>query len=276
MIDLDATGATFGSLFNASAVSPGTYQFRYLLEGTIGCSSDSATVTVTTVAAPNAGCNGTAGVLLQRTSGLLIDYLGCSPSPGGIWTRPGNHPFSGLQSPDQQPRGLHLSGSGQWSLPGCDATVTVSETLRRMPGTQPPYEVCETDAGFNMTGPERATPRPRAPGPTRTGSRTDPPSQPDWTSQEPISTRSPVGSPVPPDITPPTVVVNDAANAGGDASVTVCSDDPPFPGGPIERHARPGRHLDDPNGDPLLGGTIRRARAPEAPTPIPSRRRTVQ
>ncbi|MCB0790109.1 MAG: hypothetical protein KDB75_12440, partial [Flavobacteriales bacterium] len=59
-IDLDATGATFGSLFNASAVSPGTYQFRYLLEGTIGCSSDSATVTVTTVAAPNAGCNGTA------------------------------------------------------------------------------------------------------------------------------------------------------------------------------------------------------------------------
>ena len=257
-IDLDATGATFGSLFNASAVSPGTYQFRYLLEGTIGCSSDSATVTVTTVAAPNAGCNGTAVFCSNGPPASLINYLGCSPSPGGIWTRPGNHPFSGVYNPATNSPGVYtyrVPGNGP--CPDAIAIVTVSETPAPNAGDPtPPYEVCETDAGFNMTSVLNGNPQ-------TTGTWTDPNGIPHGSTFLPgldipgtyLYTVT-GGFPCPPDITPLTVVVNDAANAGGDASVTVCSDDPPFLlVDQLNGTPDLGGTWTDPNGDPLLGGT---------------------
>lgn len=58
----------------------GVYQFRY----TVG--SCTSIVTVTVVATPNAGCNGTRQLCESSGAVNLFPNLGCSPDTGGTWT----------------------------------------------------------------------------------------------------------------------------------------------------------------------------------------------
>ena len=156
-VDLNATGALNGQFFNATLVAaPGSYQFRYRLIGALGCSSDSATVTVSVTRAANPGCNGSQVFCsTDPTNHQLIGYLGCSPDLiGGQWRRgsPGGTTFNGTYTPSTDDPGVFYYVFNQG--PPCaqvHASVTVSEVPGPNAGSPASVQVCSNDPFFNMT-----------------------------------------------------------------------------------------------------------------------------
>lgn len=150
-IDLDGTGAVFNQFFNATLVSAGTYQFRYRLTGTLSCASDSATATVTVVAAPNAGSSNTISLCSVGPSSSLFPALGGNPSGGGVWTFNGQ-PFSGVFDPVINVTGGYVyTVSGSGPCPNATATVTVNKVAAPNAGISAVATVCTNDGPFNMT-----------------------------------------------------------------------------------------------------------------------------
>lgn len=155
-VDLNATGALNGQFFNATQVAaPGSYQFRYRLIGSLGCASDSATVTVNVTRAANPGCNGTASFCSTNATNIsLIGFLGCSPEIGGQWRRdtPNGTMFSGLYTPTNDDPGTFYYVFNQG--PPCSqvyASVTVSEVVGPEAGDPASVQVCSNDSPFSMT-----------------------------------------------------------------------------------------------------------------------------
>jgi mucin-2 len=90
--DNDASGALSGNIFNAAAVTPGTYHFTYTVTGGVSpCISDAATVTVIVAPIPNAGTF--SGIQSVCTSAGTFD-LGAllnGEQVGGVWTDGANN-----------------------------------------------------------------------------------------------------------------------------------------------------------------------------------------
>jgi len=159
-IDLDATGALTNQFFNASLVPSGSYQFRYRLTGTVSCASDSATATITVVAAPNAGSSNTISLCGNGPATSLFSALGGSPSTGGIWTFNGQ-PFSGVYDPLLNSSGGYLyTVTGTAPCTNASATVTVNEVPAPNAGTSAIRTVCSNDGPFNMTSQLGGSPQP--------------------------------------------------------------------------------------------------------------------
>lgn len=159
-LDLDGTGALTNNFLNAQIVPAGTYLFRYRLGGTVSCASDSALVTLTVVAAPNAGTNGQAITCSNSPAFNLFPYLGGNPQSGGTWTRNGQ-PFSGVYNPlldESGPFVYTVSGSGPCA--NATATVTVNEVVAPNAGTSSTMSVCANGGAFNMTLQLGGTPQP--------------------------------------------------------------------------------------------------------------------
>jgi hypothetical protein len=81
-----ATGLPVGANYDPSAQAPGV--FVYTVPGSGGCPSAQATVTVTEVAAPNAGVNGALSVCANGAATGLFAALGGTPAVGGTWSGP--------------------------------------------------------------------------------------------------------------------------------------------------------------------------------------------
>ncbi len=254
--DLSGTGALSGQFFNASIPGPGVYNFKYKLTGTLSCASDSATVTVTVVAAPNAGCNGSAVFCSNGTAASLFPSLGCSPQSGGTWTRGGN-PVSGNYNPVVDSPGTYTyTVSGTPPCVNVSATVTVSEVAEPNAGCNTQINKCSTDAAFSMRAALNCNP-------SQVGSWTDP----NGVAHGDIFVPGldPPGSyiytvagtfPCSPATATLTITVNTAAFAGNDVSTTVCSNAAPFllfsllTGGPV-----PTGTWKDPLNQPFPSGT---------------------
>lgn len=158
-VDLDATGAVTNQFFNASLVPAGTYQFRYRLTGTVSCASDSATASITVVAAPNAGSSNTIGLCANGPATSLFNALGGSPSSGGVWTFNGQ-PFSGVYDPLLNSSGGYLyTVAGTAPCTNASATVTVSEVPAPDAGISATRTVCSNDGPFNMINQLGGTPQ---------------------------------------------------------------------------------------------------------------------
>lgn len=155
-IDLNATGALTGNLFNATQVAaPGSYQFRYRLTGALSCAADSATVTVNVTLAANPGCPGNA-VFCSTTSQAqnLIDHLGCSPQVGGQWRRnsPNGPTFGGSYTPTiDNPGTFYYVFNQAAPCTTVFASVTVTEVEGPNAGLPNSVQKCSSDAPFNMT-----------------------------------------------------------------------------------------------------------------------------
>jgi hypothetical protein len=83
--DLSGSGALTDSLFDASAVGSGTYNFTYTVSSSNGCSTDSASVALTVDLPANAG--GMAADTLCDTA-MVVDlnnYLDSTADAGGTW-----------------------------------------------------------------------------------------------------------------------------------------------------------------------------------------------
>ncbi|MBL7939988.1 MAG: gliding motility-associated C-terminal domain-containing protein [Flavobacteriales bacterium] len=150
--DISGTGALTGQFFNATLVPGGSYTFKYKLPGTTSCSADSANVTVNVTTAPNAGTNGsTVACSNVTTSFNLFTFLGGNPQTGGIWTR-GATVISNMYTPATDAPGvLTYTVSGTAPCPNATATVTVSEVTASNAGTSASTTVCSNDGAFNMT-----------------------------------------------------------------------------------------------------------------------------
>lgn len=159
-VDMDATGAVTNQFFNASLVPAGTYQFRYRLTGTVSCASDSATATITVVAAPNAGSSNTISLCGNGPATSLFNALGGSPGSGGVWTFNGQ-PFSGVYDPLLNSSGGYLyTVAGTAPCSNASATVTVNEVPAPNAGTSATRTVCSNDGPFNMTNQLGGSPQP--------------------------------------------------------------------------------------------------------------------
>ncbi len=154
-LDDDATGALTGNMFDASAVSTGSYNFTYVVTGTLPCVNDSATVNVTVTAAPDPGTNGTLSVCDTETAVDLITGLGGTPDAGGTWLDDDNTGAigGGFFNASIMPGGTYnftyvLIGAG-----GClndSATVAVTVNEGSNAGTDVSTNACENEIAFDL------------------------------------------------------------------------------------------------------------------------------
>jgi len=228
-IDLPGTGALTNQFFNATLVTSGTYTFRYRLQGILGCDSDSAQVNVTVVAPPNAGTSGTTSTCSNASPFGLFQFLGGSPASGGQWRRgsPTGPPFSGVYNPVlDNPGTFFYIVSGTSPCVNAVSSVTVTETPAPNAGISRSITVCSNDAPFTMTDSLGGDPDPGTWG--IGGQNHSPIFTPGLDIQGIYEYRVTGQFPCLPAQVTLTITVISAADAGGNGSRTVCSDQPEF------------------------------------------------
>lgn len=150
-------GTVVSPFYNASVDAPGTYQFRYVLTGSVGCQSDSSLVSITVIAAPEAGPV-TANVTYCSSGAIaaLMDNLPGAQS-GGQWKKQGQ---PGISTGNYNPPGtgaFDSPGLFYYIVPGnapCGADtarLTVNEVVAPNAGTSVPLTRCILSPAFNMT-----------------------------------------------------------------------------------------------------------------------------
>ncbi len=228
-IDLDATGSVSGNFFNAANVPPGTYNFRYVLGGTLACASDSSQTVVTVVAPPNAGTNGSTITCSNNAPFSLFPFLGGNPQGGGVWRlgSPTGPVVSGIYNPVLDgPNTYYYVVSGTGPCANAVASVQVTEVQEPNAGISDQITVCSNGGAFNMTLQLGGNPQPGQ-----------------WTfNGEPHNNLFVPGlddpgiyvytvqgqPPCGPKVSTLTISVQLAADAGTNGSRTVCSNEPPF------------------------------------------------
>lgn len=154
-LDLGSTGSLNGQFVNATLLTPGSYTFRYRLQGILGCDSDSAQVNLTVIGEPNAGANGSTSICSTSDPVSLFQFLGGSPAAGGVWRRgsPNGPIFSGAYNPAADNSGnFFYVVTGVSPCVNAVASVQVTEVPGANPGQSRSVAICSNDAPFNMTG----------------------------------------------------------------------------------------------------------------------------
>lgn len=150
-IELSGTTAVSGQILNATLVPPGSYQFRYRLNGTVSCQPDSAVVTVNVVGEPNAGTSSSITACSNGSSFNLFGVLGGNPQSGGVW-RCGATTVPNVYNPvTQNPCAFTYTVAGSGPCPNAVATITVTEFLAPNAGTNNTITVCSNSGPFSMT-----------------------------------------------------------------------------------------------------------------------------
>jgi large repetitive protein len=145
--DIDGTGALTGNIFDATLVTPGTYQFTYYVTASAPCVDDSTTITVTVETPLNAGTNAVLDVCSNNGTTDLFTLLG-SANAGGTWSpalASGTGGFNPL---------VDAPGTYMYSLTNSCGTVTSSVvvTVTQAPnaGTNSATNICVIDGVTNL------------------------------------------------------------------------------------------------------------------------------
>lgn len=221
-------GQVVSQFLNATTLTAGqTYQFRYVLSGSVGCASDSAVASVTVAHGRYAGNDATVPLCDNASSTPLFPYLTGAEQPG-TWRKtvpPG--PFSGSYDPaTDNPQVFLYITSNSAPCQNDTARVTVQEVPAPNAGCPPPGNTitrCQNAPAFNLT--QQLNCSPASNGTWRDPSNAvhsstfipgvDPPGN--WTYT--VSGTPPCS----PAITTVTIQIISAANAGLDGDTTVCS-----------------------------------------------------
>lgn len=243
----DPNAVSHGSTFNPLNDPDGVW--TYTVSGPSPCPDAVATLTITKVPPANAG--GNASLTLCSTSAPvdLFTALGGTPTPGGTWTDPNGNAHSGTFDPDTDtPGGYVYSVAGTAPCGMASATVTVTVNPQPVAGVSTSTTVCGNAPPFSLFALLGATAQPG-------GSWTDGNAQPHPATYTPGSSTPgiytytiPALAPCVPAVATVEVIQVAPANAGGPASIAVCSSDAPF----VMTNALAGSP--DPNGqwfDPL-------------------------
>lgn len=138
----DPNGQVFGGTFTPGSSPDGAYAY------TVGtgppCGTVSATVTMSTELAPDAGTNGALTLCAAGGPTDLFTTLGASAQPGGTWTDQNGAVFSGTYDPV-----LNGPGSYTYTVPGgpacadASATVQVTEVNQPNAGIDAVVDLCD-------------------------------------------------------------------------------------------------------------------------------------
>lgn len=217
--------AHVGQNFNPASDPAGIW--TYTVPGTGPCANATATLTITVRQAPNAGTNGSVTVCSTDAQFALIDELGGTPDVNGTWTAPGGTAFGGTFNP-----GVHAGGVYTYTVPGqapCAAAVsTVTVTVNQAPnaGGNVSISKCSNDATFSLFNTLSGGPQPGGTwsGPSATTGNFNP-----ATMLPGVYTYTVNGTaPCAPASASVTVSVSTAPDAGGNATVNVCSNGAAF------------------------------------------------
>ena len=228
------------STFDPSSDPGGVY--TYTVAGGV-CADATAILTITKVNAADAGSDASLTLCSSDAPTALIDILGGTPAAGGTWTGPsGAH--SGTFDPAIDPPGAYtyvVTGTS----PCTNDSATVTVTVNQLPdaGTNGSITVCGDQPAFSLFGELGGSPDGGGAW-TGPGGGAVPANYTPGTSVPGVYTYTVLGQPPCPSATA-TVTVSQVApaNAGSNASITVCSDDAVFP---LIAHL---------NGNPSAGGT---------------------
>ncbi len=115
------------------------------------CANATSTATVTYLPAPNAGVNANLALCANAAPSSLMSALGGTPDTGGTWTAPGGGPFSGnYDAAIDVPGAYTYTVAPGGGCPPASATVTVSETLPPVPGTDGTATFCSNGGVQNL------------------------------------------------------------------------------------------------------------------------------
>lgn len=209
--------------FQPGVDQPGVY--TYTVTGQSPCDPSTATVTVTVNPAPNAGTSTSVVKCSNEPVFSLFAQLGGTPQSGGTWTGP-DGPATANFDPASSTPGLYTYTVN--GLPPCaPAVATVNVTVIQAPdaGTNGTHTVCSTGASFSLFS--RLGGTPDAGGTWTFGGSPVSNTFVPGTSPAGVYTYTVAGTaPCANATATVTVTVVQAANAGTNGSVTLCSNSP--------------------------------------------------
>ncbi|MBK9194101.1 MAG: gliding motility-associated C-terminal domain-containing protein [Flavobacteriales bacterium] len=221
----DAFGNVVPGIFDP-AVDPGG-TFTYSLIGAPPCTTDAAAITVSVSAALSAGTNGSTTVCSTDPPFDLFALLGGSPDPGGNWTI-GGAATNNIFTPGTSTPGIFTyTLSPPFPCAPQAAAVTVSVSANANAGADNTITLCNTNAPVVLIAQLLGAPDPG-------GAWTDPNGVAFGATLTPGTALSgaytyTVGiAPCPVDQATLTVNINQQPDAGGNASISVCTGSAPF------------------------------------------------
>ena len=213
--------------FDPQSEAPGVYEFTYVVAGGVVCPADSATLTITLNQAAEAGSNGLASFCSTSAPAPLFPFLTGSPQPGGTWRKPGGAVHSGIFNPLSDPSGVYtyrVSGTA----PCVSDSATVTVTLNQAPnaGNSGFRLVCSSDDAFQLINVLSGAPNQFG---TWSGPAGSPGVYDPSLHSQAVFTYTVVGvAPCPNATATAAIIENPEANAGGDAVISVCTDQSQF------------------------------------------------
>jgi len=213
-----------GGNYDPATMTPGVY--TYTVTGTAPCTNATATVTVAETGSPDAGAN---GAITLCESGVAIDLfsqLGGTPDVGGTWSGP-SVVVAGQYDPANMTAGVYTyTLAATAPCTSASSTVTVVEDPAQNAGDDATLTLCASsvaqelfdllgpgaDVGGNWSGPAGAF----------SGSF-DPSTDPSGSYTYAFAATA-----CPADQAIVQVTVEDGSNAGGDASIVICSTNAPI------------------------------------------------
>ena len=141
----DPNSLAFSGLFIPGSAIDGAY--TYTIAGIAPCLSASATVTVSTTLAANAGTDNTITLCDNGVPVDLFTQLGGTPDAGGMWTDPNGNAFLTLFDPATSTAGDYVYAIVAGApCPNPTATVTVNVNPQPDAGTNGVVTVCSSGA----------------------------------------------------------------------------------------------------------------------------------
>ncbi len=140
--------AVVGGQYDPATMTPGVYTYTIVVPAP--CVNASSTVTVTSIAPPDAGENGSLTLCISSPSTSLFAALGGTPQVGGTWSGP-SAVVGGLFNPATMTAGVYTyTVAGSTPCPADDASITVTVVDAPDAGTPGTITLCSTDAAIDL------------------------------------------------------------------------------------------------------------------------------
>jgi gliding motility-associated-like protein len=244
---LTGTWTAPGGSASSGNFIPGTSPagiYTYVVNGQTPCANASSIVTISVQQMPNAGTNGSLTVCSNAASAQLFPLLGGSPAAGGTWTTPSGTAHNGTYLPGTQPGGNYTyTVSGTAPCPNGSSVVQITRVIAPRAGTDGTITVCSSNAPFSLLtvlgGNPDGNGQWKNPSGQNTTTTFTPGTSVAGTYMYVVAGTAPCAN----DTSYATVNVNQAPDAGINATLTVCSD-----GADVNLFSALG-------GSPMTGGT---------------------
>ncbi|MBK7268614.1 MAG: hypothetical protein IPI07_03575 [Flavobacteriales bacterium] len=137
-----------GGMFDPSSMNAGAYV--YTITGTAPCPNETATITVSVNAMPDAGIDGAIALCATSPAVGLLGQLGGSPDPGGTWSGP-SPVAAGMFNPANMNAGIYTyTVVGIAPCPTATAAVDVNVVTNPDAGLPGAITLCATDAPADL------------------------------------------------------------------------------------------------------------------------------